>query len=275
MPPRSITTEKKYRYRYSVCTLVTNTQEYEEMISSYIAAGFTEEICEFLYADNTLSNQFEAFGALNQFLQEAQGEYIILCHQDIILHDSNRVDLESRIREMDSLDPSWGILSNAGGVNLKHVAMHITQPTGNRFVEKNLPLRVITVDENFILVKHRANLALSSDLSGFHLYGTDICLIAEALGFTSYVINFNLIHKSDGNANRSFFEILARLKKKYRQAFRGRFVSTTITRFYISGSKIAVLAFNTFPVLFLSRQYFKLFKPKRKYSKGITTKKPV
>ncbi|WP_184546830.1 hypothetical protein [Mucilaginibacter sp. FT3.2] len=35
-----------YKYRYSVCTLVTRKQEYLEMYNSFIEAGFTPDICE-------------------------------------------------------------------------------------------------------------------------------------------------------------------------------------------------------------------------------------
>lgn len=265
MAPKPISKSRQYNYRYSICTLVTDEKEYLEMVSSFVEAGFTEDICEYLFADNTQENLFEAFGGINRFLQESQGKYIILCHQDILLHDDNRQVLDSRIEEMDSLDPQWAILANAGGINLKHIAMHVTQKTGNRLVEAKLPLKSISSDENFILVKNEANLALSSDLQGFHLYGTDICLIADILGFNSYIIDFNVLHKSDGNADKSFYKIRTALKKKYRSAFKSRFISTTITRFYISGNSISSSAYNTPFLLFLARQYYKLFKPKKGY----------
>lgn len=265
MPPRSINKHKQYNYRYSICTLVTNSAEYSEMVASFIEAGFTENICEFLYADNTRENSFEAFGGINCFLQEAQGKYIILCHQDILLHDDKIDVLESRIAEVDALDSNWAILANAGGINLKHIAMHVTQKTGHRLIETKLPLKAISSDENFILVKNEANLALSSDLQGFHLYGTDICLIADILGFNSYIIDFNVLHKSDGNADKDFYKIRTALMKKYQSAFKGRFMSTTITRFYISGNSISSSAYNTAFFLFLARQWYKVFKPKKEY----------
>ncbi|MEJ6981170.1 hypothetical protein WG906_11950 [Pedobacter sp. P351] len=239
--------------------------EYNEMVTSFIDAGFTEEFCEFLYADNSKENVFDAFGGINRFLQEAEGRYIILCHQDILLHDDNISVLEKRIEEMDALDPHWGILANAGGINLKHVAMHVTQKTGHRLIETKLPLKSISSDENFILVKNEANLALSSDLQGFHLYGTDICLIADILGFNSYIIDFNVLHKSDGNPDKGFYKMRTALKKKYRSAFKSRFMSTTITRFYISGNSLSSSAYNTALLLFLARQYYKIFKPKKGY----------
>ncbi|MDB5013823.1 MAG: hypothetical protein JWQ25_2025 [Daejeonella sp.] len=262
---KTLSSNEKFLFRYSICTLVSKPQEYEEMLNSFIQAGFATEFCEYLCIDNSKTNTYDAFGGLNRFLREAKGEYIILCHQDILLHDHNINDLDKRVEEMDVIDANWGILSNAGGINLKYVAMHVTQNSGHRLVEHLLPLKTKTVDENFILVKNTSNLALSHNLQGFHLYGTDICLIAETLGFTSYIIDFNLTHKSNGNADASFYKIRRELMKKYQQAWRGRFTSTTITRFYISGNYLAYKLFNSGIAMFLVRQYYKIFKTKNNY----------
>ncbi len=256
-----------YMYEFSICTLVTKKEEYAEMIVSFLGCGFTYDNCEYLYIDNTGGGQYDAFSGLNLFLQRAQGKYIILCHQDILLHDHTRADLSQRIQQLDSIDPQWGILGNAGGINLKWVAMHVTQKSGKRLKEALLPLKTMTVDENFMLVKNDANLAFSSNLNGFHMYGTDICLIADVLGYSAYVVDFNLTHKSDGNADESFYSLKRALIKKYHKAFKSRFISTTITRFYISGSYLGDILGNSPIILFFVRQYYKFFKGKRKYHK--------
>lgn len=256
-----------YSYEFSICTLVTKKEEYGEMVTSFVNYGFAYDSCEYLYIDNSQGCQHDAFSGLNLFLQRAQGKYIILCHQDILLHDHNRADLSQRIRQLDSIDPKWGILGNAGGINLKWVATHVTQKSGKRLKEELLPLKTMTVDENFMLVKNDANLAFSSNLAGFHMYGTDICLIADVLGYSAYVIDFNLLHKSDGNADESFYSLKRALIKKYQKAFQSRFISTTITRFYISGSYWGNLLGNSSIILFFARQYYKFFKGKRKYHK--------
>jgi hypothetical protein len=128
-----------------------------------------------------------------------------------------------------------------------------------------LPLVTKTVDENFIVVKNSANLALSNNLSGFHMYGTDICLVADILGFKSYIIDFNIIHKSNGNVGKAFYKNRKEFLKKYNYALRGRFMSTTITRFYISGNWFTVLLYNFQPVKFFVRQYYKFFYHKKRY----------
>jgi hypothetical protein len=236
------------------------------MIESFINKGFTNDDCEYLYIDNSKSCVFDAYEGYNNFLQKAKGEYIILCHQDILLHDNDKNDLLNLINEVNSKDSKWAILANAGGVNLKWIATHITEgKTGIQRIEQNLPLKVKSVDENFMVVKNSANLALSNNLKGFHFYGTDICLIADVLGFNSYVIGFNLIHKSNGNTDKSFFQLKKTLRKKYKKAFRSRYLTTTFSRMYFSGDTLKFYIFNTRPILFIVRQYYKFCTSKKQY----------
>lgn len=256
---------EKTDYLFSICTLVTRKSEYEEMLASYVDKDFTTDICEYLYIDNSEKCTYEAYEGLNIFLQQAKGEYIILCHQDILIHDNDKNDLLNLISEVDLKDPNWGILSNAGGINLKWIATHITQGNGNIIKEDYLPLKVKTVDENFIIVKKSANIALSRDLKGFHFYGTDICIIADILGYSSYVIGFNLTHKSDGKVDESFFKLNQELKKKYKKAFQNRFIATTFSKFYLSGTPLYYYFNNLAPVLFIVRQYYKFVTKKKDY----------
>ena len=60
------------------------------MLQSFFSQGFDEEICEFIYIDNSTQNTFEAYAGLNRFLREAKGKYIIICHQDILLNEHGR-----------------------------------------------------------------------------------------------------------------------------------------------------------------------------------------
>jgi hypothetical protein len=54
-----------------------------------------------------------------------------------------------------------------------------------------------------------------------------------------------LTHKSRGNVDASFSETLKRVKKKYVQFLKGRYINTTIARFYLSGSKVKNALFHT------------------------------
>ncbi|WP_186755425.1 glycosyltransferase [Echinicola salinicaeni] len=263
-PSKKITEVKEFPYQYSVCTLVTDHTEYNEMKASCLKAGFGEDVCEYLIIDNSNGNSIDAYKGLNLFLQKAQGKYIIICHQDIYFHDDRREILEQKIAELDLQDPMWGVIGNAGRVNMKYFARNLKQGTeGIDFTEKDSPIQVMSVDENFMLVKNEANLSLSADLQGFHMYGPDLCLIAHILGYHVYVIDFNLIHKSDGNLNNTFMKAKNDFIVKYSNALRPRFMASTAARFYIGSNPWKKVLFNTNIVLFFIRQYDKFFKGKR------------
>ncbi|NCD70357.1 hypothetical protein [Mucilaginibacter agri] len=235
-------------YEFSVCTLVTNKAEYAEMVTSFIDAGFSKDICEFRYIDNSTDNSFDAYAGLNLFLQHAKGRYIILCHQDILINFDDISILRNCIDDIAVIDKNWGILSNAGGLEgdlYRRYVLNVAYPDGLHQMVGTLPHKVASVDENFIVVKRSANLALSSNLKGFHLYGTDLCLIAELLGYSAYAINFKITHKSLGNPNKDYYRIQESLIDKYAYFMRSRRIVTTISDFYLSASKFRTKLYET------------------------------
>ena len=261
----SIKKEEEFKYLFSVCTLVSNLDEYNEMLGSFIKAGFTEDTCQYLFIDNTATNTFDAYKGINRFLREAAGKYIIICHQDILLDYDKAEDLVKRIEEVEAADPDWAILGNAGGINLKYLSLYVVQSSGPMLFETNFPVKTMTLDENFLVVKNSANLSLSNNLSGFHLYGTDICLIADVLGYNAYVIQFKLLHKSLGNADETFFNLESQFIQKYNKALRPRFFRTPFTRFYVSGSRFKTWLNNSSLIMFFARKYYQLFRSAEDY----------
>jgi hypothetical protein len=221
--------------RYSICTLVTDHGEYSDMVRSFREGGFDGADCEYLYLDNSKGNAFDAFAGGNLFLREARGDFIILCHQDVLLLDDDRAVLEARLAELDMFHPDWGLCGNAGGTKVGELALRITDPHGIDQKRGALPARAIALDENFIVVRRDANLALSHDLRGFHLYGADLCVIADVLGRSAWVVDFHLRHKSPGRRDSSFFSVRRAIKDKYLRAFRSRAIQTTCTTFTLRG----------------------------------------
>jgi hypothetical protein len=229
------------------------------MYESFVRSGFVDEDTEFLVADNSAKNNFDAFAAYNQFLNRACGKYVILCHQDILLDFDDRKVLESRLSELDEIDPLWAVAGNAGSSSFGRNAIRITDPSIQNLRFGSFPARVFSLDENFILVKNSANLSVSHDLCGFHLYGTDLCLIADILGCSSYVIDFHLRHLSSGTVDEVFHNLKNDLVRKYQRALRPRLLQTMIDRFYLSGSKIGCKALNHRRLLTLIKSIVKRF----------------
>jgi hypothetical protein len=207
------------------------------MTGSFIQSGFTTKDCEYLYIDNSSGNKTDAFAGYNLFLDAAQGQYVILCHQDVLLKYDDRKILEQRINELDQIDPSWGLAGNAGGIGPEMWAHRMTDANGDQNTG-TFPVQVQSLDENFILIKKDANLCLSRDLKGFHFHGTDLCQMARILGWNAWVINFNLYHKSGGSFDESFYEMSRAIAKKYQRALEGGPVQAMGARLYLSSSTV-------------------------------------
>lgn len=232
-----INSDKTYPFIFSICTLVNDVAEYQEMLESYEQCGFTNEICEFLYSDNSVSNQYDLFQAYNQMIHHASGQYIILCHQDIIIKD-NSEKLQDRLNALTQFDSNWGLAGNAGvKMNNGKVALYIHDHVGERITETHYPIQSQCLDGNFMVVKSSAMLALSHDMNGFHFYDLDICLQAKYRGYTMYVIDFMLYHKSPGKKNQLFYDNRAKIEALYAQKLQQDLYRTTCTKAIISGSQ--------------------------------------
>lgn len=222
--------------RFSVCTLVTDHAAYDAMRQSFRRAGFTEEDVEFLYLDNSAGNVADGYAGLNHFLRMADGRYVIVCHQDVALDFDDRTVLERRIADMNALDPDWAVLGNAGYGNFAEKLCRLTDPWGADRKLGQLPCRAKSLDENFLVVKNEANLALSHDLKGYHLYATDLCMIARILGWHCYVIDFHLRHMSGGYGGEKLLSAKRSFVAKYARHVKSFAVRTQCTQLIVTGS---------------------------------------
>ena len=245
----------KYKKRFSICSLVTDKSEYEEMLDSFNKAGFNEENSEFIYADNSNGNKYDGYKGVSRFLDMACGKYIIICHQDILLKFDDIDILNQRIKEMDKLDNSWAILANAGYKNFNDVALRISDPHGDNRNFTPFPAKVQSVDENFMVIKKSANLTISNDIDGFHLYGTDLCLLASMIGYKSYVIDFHLYHKSAGTCGTNFYEVKQKLIQSYEKKLKIKMLRTPCTMLSLTGNTLLNYLLNRKIVYSIKKRY--------------------
>ncbi len=254
----NIVGEINYEIAFTICTLVTDISEYQVMLESFEKAGFNSTNSEFLHIDNSTVNTYDAYSGGNLFISKARGKYIIICHQDVEILDT-RDKLESCLDELNKIDNTWAICGNAGAVAPNYVVYHIAYPDNKLMSKGRFPIQVKSLDENFLLIRKEAMLSFSNDLKGFHMYGADICLQANTKGNTAYVIAFKLLHKSRGKPDQSFDISKKALQKKYSHQIRPRWIQTTITKFYISGTILGYMVGN--PIfLLLIRLYYGLMK---------------
>ncbi len=260
-----------FLYQFSICTIVNNMQEYELMKKSFESCGFSDG-CEWLVADNTGENRFDAYGALTRFIKEAKGKYLIVVHQDVRCVDKRDVLIHC-LDELNSRDTHWALCGNAGCNGFHEKRMYMIND-GEKITYTNLPARVESLDENFIVINASANIAVSADLHGFHLYGTDICLAADFLGYNAYVIPFMVNHLSKGNL-AALETFIPEFLNAYTHKLRNRYMETTCTRFYIAGSKTGSVITNNFPFAGLVKIFERIKQQLRKSNGQNNHKKQV
>ncbi len=208
---------------FHICTITNNLTQYEEMKSSYIAAGFTEDRCRYSLFDNSKSNVFDP-SIFNTIRLSTLEPYIIFCHQDILLNQGDGFDkLIKLIDELNRVDRKWAVAGNAGVTRKGEYVLRITDPFSHYYPEwkKGFPYEVESLDENFILIRTQAD--ISCNIKTFYFYAHELCLDALTKGYSSYVINFHLTHLSPGkydNDGHSYFSLAIKsFEDKWSQRF--------------------------------------------------------
>jgi hypothetical protein len=217
---------------FSICTIVTNLEEYALMKESFENCQFAGD-CEYIIADNSKGNSFDAYQAIHRFIRESVGSYLIIVHQDIRCIDSKQ-QLTHCLNQLSELDDKWAVCGNAGAKGYHQDILYINN-NGKVIKHGGLPAKVNSLDENLLIIKKDSAMTISPDLSGFHLYGTDLCIIADFLGYTSYVIPFMVKHLSHGNLE-NLNKYIGQFTSGYGRKLRSRYIQTTCTKFYLGNS---------------------------------------
>ncbi len=226
---------------FSICTIANDLAQYEDMLASFHDNGFTRENSEFLYIDNSRGNRFDCYEGLNHLMAQCRGTFLILCHQDIRLLQDGAEKLLLRLSQLEELDSLWAVAGNAGKDARGKLKICITDMHGKARQRGNLPERVVSLDENFLVVKRDALLGFSDDLSGFHIYGTDLCVQADVRGRSAYVIDFHLEHLGRGGLSPAFFKCVDAFEVKYASAFKKRRIRTTCTKLVAGVTKAGLI----------------------------------
>ena len=242
-------------YEFSLCTISNNPEEYEEMKNSFELCGFNAN-CEYLLADNSKGNLFNAYEAIRRFLLESNAEYILIVHQDVRCVDDKEY-LVKCLNHLSDIDPNWAVCGNGGAIGYHQGIMYIDN-NGVTIKSRNLPAKVTSLDENFLIIKASSNITVSNNFSDFHLYGTDLCLIADILGYNCYVIPFMVKHLSHGNQEQLLKHVNG-FVKSYGRKLRSRYIQTTCTKFYLRNSPSKNQIYNS-PVIFFFIKFLQRIK---------------
>ncbi len=218
-----------YEIDFTVCTLVRSEKSYARLLESFSTRGFTAENSEFLMLDNVRDNRFDGYSGLRAAALQARGRYILFTHDNIELTEDGHARLREILADLTMLDPGWMVAGNSGiehGADWRALPLrYIGDPHGEQR-DISRPTRVISLDENFLILRRDLMVFPSIDLQGFHLYATDLCLQAELAGGRSYIIPFMLRHHSGGRVDEVFDASRAAFSEKYAIQLRSRILTT-------------------------------------------------
>jgi hypothetical protein len=222
-----------------IFTFVTDHDGYSQMRRTFEQAGFTRERAAFVDLHSAGGpGEPDPYRKITELVADLTEPFFILCHQDLRLDRGHGIDeLLSAIAELDERDDRWAVAGNAGGSRSLRVIRSVTDPHGGGSGD-SLPARVHSLDENFLVIRTGTGVGCSRELSGFHMYGTDLCLNALEQGRHAYVIDFSVRHLSSGTKDAAYASARDALVARWSPRFLARYVRTTVDVLFLSRSRL-------------------------------------
>lgn len=174
--------------------------------------------------------------ALNRGLERASSDIVVFAHQDVYLPCDWTWQLFRAIQHIEASGHAWGVLGVFGMTrDTRPIPFGYCYSTGLRNIlgaPFPSPVPARTLDELVLVVRRSSGLRFDERLPGFHLYGADICLQAQAWGLETYVIPAFCVHNSNGIVElpRAFWSAYFFLRKKWLGRLPIHTCCTTITR---------------------------------------------
>lgn len=226
--------------KFSVCTLFRDFNRYQNLVDDFINAGFSRDS---IWGLDNAQSTYDCYSAIRKFLIESHSDFTIICHDDVALNNLKLTTLASQIANALRLYPKAAVFGVVGkDSRFIHGQGHFIGSKGEEFWGIDLHRVIVSLDECFLVVRNSLGIMVGEGLEGFHFYGTELCVQARKLGYSSHVIDFPIIHKSTGTLDAAFF----RAKKKYEEYLNKNgiknIIPTTCTILY-GGENIFVKAF--------------------------------
>lgn len=214
--------------KISLITVYNRETLVEEMKNS--ASNQKNVEVEFILIDNSNKQFSSASKALNYGAKTSSGDVLVFLHQDIeFLSD----DVLEQIYDFALENPNS--VFGAAGVPMRQnsdkilLSNFFAGPDKTQCATINKAEKAFTLDECLIACHKEAFSKLQFDeviCDGWHLYGADLCLQAQAFnGMSVYAIPLNVWHKSNGNADKSYYDCQNKLGNKYRKHY--KIINTT------------------------------------------------
>ena len=143
-------------------------------------------------------------------------DLIVLVHQDVFLPEGW---VQRLLMEIERLPKDWGVIGSFG-VSEGHGTCGRVWSTGQgRELGRKLdsPQPAISLDELLLVVRAESGLSFDESLDGFHLYATDLILMAARRKLPSFVVDLPVVHNSRALfwLDRSYRRAQQFLRRKY------------------------------------------------------------
>ncbi len=161
-----------------------------------------------------------ASSAYNKVLKSNPANTVAFVHQDVYLPPGWFDSFQSSLAWLEKYCPNWGVLGLYGKTKSGRGCGHLYSTGLGSFVGRPFeePQEVRTLDEVMLVLNSGRGLTFDERLTGFHMYGTDICLEAERRALPTYVFPAFAVHNSNGYARLpwEFWKGYLFLRRKWR-----------------------------------------------------------
>lgn len=182
-------------------TFVVAVNDEEELQNNLLASPVARSTAhEWLLIENHDNLKYDGISQLYyEATQRATHDLVFFVHQDVFLPEGWEARLFTRLRELEEIDPRWGVLGAVGALppadgSPKELRGHWCDPSGY-YLRGPLPAEVQSLDEQWLGFRRARGLDFDPDLPGFHCYGIDLSLQARKQGLRSWAIDDFVWHK--------------------------------------------------------------------------------
>lgn len=221
----------------SFVTCVNNISQYRRYILGSLFKNKSSVPYETIPILN-FGNPHSAAQALNIGLDQARGEIVVFCHQDVLFYEGWIDLLLDRIEEVSRRSKKWGVLGTAG-INKRDDCVGVVHSIKGTIqwqsTKRHRVFPVQTVDEHCMVIRKSSGLRFDEKtFNGFHFYGPDLCMSALSKGMMNFGILCPLVHDSSSGSllsgKREFMRLLNALAAKWRPKFSFIRTPTSIVR---------------------------------------------
>lgn len=184
---------------------------------------------------NNYVTGIDIYEFLNRIIQNCKSDYVLICHDDVILPESIDFNIDNCINSANKFlgSDNWGVVGNAGVSVLSKECITFISDPHTRIIpfRTEHPQLVESVDGNTMLLNlkniRKRKIQLPKSLNGFHLYDLILCMELYKNGLICCISSWLYVkHLSPGNY-LSFLD--ATHKKSFQDYFRKEWRNHTIT----------------------------------------------